>query len=81
MSKHTRNVIAWYELLIKKARELTPEDRKELERWERENLGDGTTATSDWPGWAQHNLPPPPWWPPSRPWGIRQTSRSDGDTP
>lgn len=67
MSNHTKACIQWYELMVRKVRELPTEEVEALNQWERENLGDGHSATSDWPGWRKH-LPPPPWWPLSKPW-------------
>jgi hypothetical protein len=41
-------------------RELTPEERKELECWDREWVDGGAgIGTSDWPGWAKHIGPKP----------------------
>lgn len=45
--------ISKYERLIKAATVMTPVEKQELERWEKENVtGNGSLGTSDWPGWA-----------------------------
>ncbi|MFZ5531441.1 MAG: hypothetical protein ACOY4U_10390 [Pseudomonadota bacterium] len=43
--------MASYERMVEMAQHLTPEERSALAEWERANLGDGVTSTSDWPGW------------------------------
>jgi len=31
---------------------LTPDEKAELEAWEKVNLGSGGKGTTDWPGWT-----------------------------
>lgn len=51
----------WYEAMINAYHHLLSEsEKKELETWEKENLGKGDLATSDWPGWKKH-IGVPPW--------------------
>jgi hypothetical protein len=44
--------LARYERIIKAAMAMNDHEKAALTTWEQENLaGDGTLATSDWPGW------------------------------
>lgn len=44
-------LLNWYEqMVLCFERELSFEERKELQRWEKDNLS-STVGTSDWPGW------------------------------
>jgi len=45
--------LAQYERLVTLHPDMTEDERVALHNWERENLGDGNKATSDWPGWAE----------------------------
>lgn len=43
--------LAQYEKLADAYKKMLPEERAQLAIWEKENLGEGGLATSDWPGW------------------------------
>lgn len=43
---------AFFERFVDAHKRMTAEEIAALEEWEKENLGDGKLATSDWPGWA-----------------------------
>jgi len=52
---HREEWFRWVEQMIRCHREmLSPEEREDLDRWERENLDGGIVGTSDWPGWRKH---------------------------
>lgn len=51
MTPEQKAILASYERMIEMTQQLTPEEREALAVWERANLGDGITGTSDWPGW------------------------------
>ena len=54
-------MLEWYGVTQEISERMTPEQKVELETWERENIsGDGECATSDWPGFASLGLPPRP---------------------
>ena len=40
-------------LIVDMYRKMSPYDKAVLAKWEKENLGNGKTVTSDWPGWAE----------------------------
>jgi hypothetical protein len=53
--------IQWYEAMIDAYHRLLSEiEKKELQEWEKENLGKNNLATSDWPGWQKY-IGLPPW--------------------
>ena len=62
MTARQRRVMAFFAAMCAEGERLTPEERADLEAWERENLGRGNLGTSDWPGWARRGLVRPPWW-------------------
>ena len=46
-------IYAYYGMMIAIYKLLPPEEREDLENWDREMVtGDGMFATSDWPGWG-----------------------------
>lgn len=48
-------IYAYYGIMIAIYKLLPPEEREDLERWDSEMVtGDGTFATSDWPGWEKY---------------------------
>ena len=59
--KDRQLLVQWHEqMVLCFERELTPEERADLERWDREWVDGGAgIGTSDWPGWAKHIGPKP----------------------
>jgi hypothetical protein len=53
-----RELLDWYKQMVSVASQMTPALKAELEAWEQTHL-DGTTGTSDWPGWLRY-MPPRP---------------------
>jgi len=55
-------LLRWHEqMALCFEQELTPEERTELETWDRDWVDGGAgIATSDWPGWRRHNIGPRP---------------------
>lgn len=45
---HDRHV--WY---VETAKAMTPQDRAELEAWEKAHINGHSVGTSDWPGWRR----------------------------
>lgn len=44
--------LAFYERFVEFGKQLTNDEAKALEKWEKQNvLGENSRATSDWPGW------------------------------
>lgn len=61
MSDPVNRNLEWYRKLVDAYdRLLSPEEKVQLHEWEKEHLGDGNLATSDWPGWERH-IGLPPW--------------------
>jgi len=55
------NNVEWYRKLVDAYKNLlTSEEKAQLHEWEKEHLGSGNIATSDWPGWEKH-IGLPPW--------------------
>jgi hypothetical protein len=48
-------IYAYFGMMVAVSKLLPPEEREDLERWDREMVtGDATFATSDWPGWEKY---------------------------
>jgi len=48
-------IYAYYAQMVAVYKLLSAEEKADLERWEKEMIGDdGKFATSDWPGWEKH---------------------------
>jgi hypothetical protein len=45
--------LATFERMLAAYHAMTESEREALHKWEQANLGDGLTATSDWPGWRK----------------------------
>lgn len=60
MSDARRDLIAWYGEMVDAYEAMSPEDRAELEEWDRARGPDG--ATSEWPRWSEfiREYPAPP---------------------
>lgn len=53
-NKKTAEVsVATFERMLAAYHAMPESEREALHEWERANLGDGITATSDWPGWRE----------------------------
>jgi len=50
----------WFAMMHGCYQAMPQNEREALLQWEKENLGDGKTGTSDWPGWEKY-IGSPPW--------------------
>lgn len=55
-SENRLQLLKWYEqMTLCFQRELSAEERADLEQWDREYVDGGArVSTSDWPGWEKH---------------------------
>jgi hypothetical protein len=54
MNERTTEVYAYMHAMMGALSAMSSNERKQLERWEKENLDGHSIATSDWPGWEKH---------------------------
>jgi len=57
--RSTRALLIWFGDMRNADNRLSDDDRKSLERWKQDHLGDGMISTSDWPGWERYIGPRP----------------------